>query len=275
MVGLNPDQRDLALKLGASRAVDGADPEVVHAVSGTERGVDFSTLAFAAGQGGARIPDRDERLEVAGDDDDERDRLGDGECAAHGQDRRGAGQEHEGELARDAEQQLPGDLHEQQPDRGAVLCGEDGADMAARGLGTAGRAEGLLGTGELDDPLGERAVDLGGRPVGGAADASGGPERAEQHGYAREGGEGPAGRRPTAGRARAQLQLREDALAHQPVQVPSPADVAVERGRRHAQPCRHGFHAQSAQAELATGSDDVVQVDPRGTSASHRLLPSR
>lgn len=41
-IDLNPVRRDLALRLGATRAVDGTDPDVVGAVTGSGGGVDFS-----------------------------------------------------------------------------------------------------------------------------------------------------------------------------------------------------------------------------------------
>ena len=109
----------------------------------------------------------------------ERDGLRSADLAPHSQGRDRAGQQDEGELAGHTEQQLSGNLEQQQP-HGGPLCGRHGlTGLAARGRRPPACPQRLLRTRELQDAFGQRAVraTIGG--VGGPDDPLAGQQRAQ------------------------------------------------------------------------------------------------
>lgn len=140
-------------------------------------------------------------------------------------------------MAGETEQDLPGDLEEQEAADGAVLRGYGRSGRAASRLHPACGAQRLLRTRELEDALGEDGVGIGRRAVGVAAEPARQPERAEQDGDARQRGraqrpgEGDQGDRDGDGQQH-RADHGRDEIDDQPDEVrPGGGDRLTGRGR--------------------------------------------
>lgn len=130
---------------------------------------------------GCQLAQRGERLQVAGDDDDQRDRLGHSQLAAHREHSCDARQQDQRKLAGEAEQQLPRDLHTEQSHARAVLRCQGTADQAAGRFDAARGPQCLLRAGEFDEAFGESAVGLVCDGVGLAGEPARSPHGTQQH----------------------------------------------------------------------------------------------